>query len=56
MAAHGGPMAVAERLGWKLVAGAGRQRVRRPNGYWFVPENIRREIDSFIDSNALPAG
>ena len=51
IAAHGGPSAVAEVMGWRLKA-----KVRRPRGYWDDMENVRREIDIFIEDNGLQPG
>lgn len=46
--AHGGPVKVAERIGWKL-----KTKRRKPRGYWDDIGNIRREITDFIFENNL---
>lgn len=51
IAAHGGPATVAERLGWKLQA-----RTRKPRGYWSSLENVKNEIDEFIEESGLEPG
>ena len=49
--AHGGMAAVAKALGWPVKA-----RQRRPNGYWDQVENVRQEVDAFINENGLQPG
>jgi hypothetical protein len=51
IAAHGGPAAVAERLGW-----AQRARARKPRGFWDALPNVRAEVDDFCDEAGLPRG
>lgn len=51
ISAHGGPTVVAQQLGWKLKA-----KGRRPKGYWDSPENVRAELDEFIEEQGLPPG
>ncbi|KAL4425806.1 hypothetical protein ABPG75_009822 [Micractinium tetrahymenae] len=51
ISAHGGPTVVAQQLGWKLKA-----KSRRPKGYWDSPENVRAELDEFIEEQGLSPG
>ncbi|KAL4445809.1 hypothetical protein ABPG77_009008 [Micractinium sp. CCAP 211/92] len=51
ISAHGGPSVVAQQLGWKLKA-----KGRRPKGYWDSLENVRAELDEFIEEQGLPPG
>ena len=51
IAAHGGPAAVADRLGWRLKA-----KSRKPRGYWDSLPNVRQEVDEFAEDNGLPLG
>jgi hypothetical protein len=51
ISAHGGPAAIAARLGWKLQA-----RKRKPRGYWDSLENVKSEIEDFIVENGLEPG
>lgn len=39
MAGHGGPSAVAQRLGWDM-----KQKAKKPRGWWDDIENIRFEV------------
>ena len=48
---HGGPSVVAERLGWKLQA-----KPRKPRGYWDSLDNVKSEVDEFIQDNDLEPG
>ena len=48
---HGGMAAVAKALGWPVKA-----RQRRPNGYWDEVDNVRQEIDAFIQESGLQPG
>jgi len=48
---HGGPSIVAETLGWKLQA-----KARKPRGYWDSLENVKQEVDEFIQDNELQPG
>ena len=54
IAAHGGPAAVAQALGWS--AWGGRKRNRKPRGYWDSPDNLRAAIDEFIAEHELEPG
>ena len=47
--AHGGPAAVAEKMGWQL-----KIKRRKPRGYWDDADNILQEIKDFIIENDLP--
>lgn len=51
IAAHGGPVAVAQQLGWRLA-----YKQRKPRGYWDSLPNVRRELDDFIEENGLDPG
>ncbi|KAL4859881.1 hypothetical protein ACK3TF_000138 [Chlorella vulgaris] len=51
ISAHGGPTAVSQQLGWKLKA-----KGRRPKGFWDAVDNVRAELDEFIEEHGLPAG
>ena len=51
IAAHGGPAVVARRIGWRLQA-----RPRKPRGYWTSLDNVKQEIDEFIEENGLVRG
>lgn len=51
IAAQGGPLVVAEALGWRQ-----KSRVRRPNGYWDDLDNMRRGIDKFVEEAGMEAG
>jgi len=51
ISAHGGPSQVAAQLGWKQ-----RAKGRRPKGYWDSLDNVRAELDEFIDEAGLPPG
>ena len=51
ISAHGGPSQVAAQLGWKQ-----RAKGRRPKGYWDSLDNVRAELDEFIEEQRLPPG
>lgn len=51
ISAHGGPSQVAAQLGWKQ-----RAKGRRPKGYWDSLDNVRAELDEFIEEAGLPPG
>lgn len=51
ISAHGGPAAIASRLGWSLQA-----KKRKPRGYWDSLENVKSEIEDFIIENGLEPG
>lgn len=51
ISAHGGPSQVAAQLGWKQ-----RAKGRRPKGYWDSLDNVRAELDEFIEEAGLPRG
>lgn len=51
IAAHGGPGVVASRLGWQLKA-----KSRKPRGYWDSLDNVKQEIDEFIDEQGIAPG
>ena len=42
---------MAERLGWKLQA-----KPRKPRGYWDSLDNVKSEVDEFIQDNDLEPG
>ncbi len=42
---------MAERLGWKLQA-----KPRKPRGYWDSLDNVKQEVDEFIQDNELLPG
>eukprot|EP01025_Chloroclados_australasicus_P067329 TRINITY_DN9309_c0_g1_i10.p1 TRINITY_DN9309_c0_g1~~TRINITY_DN9309_c0_g1_i10.p1 ORF type:complete len:831 (-),score=78.94 TRINITY_DN9309_c0_g1_i10:2398-4689(-) len=44
----GGPHAVAKALNWKM------KHPRRPRGYWMNVENLRKEMEQFVQENGLP--
>ena len=49
IAAHGGPAAVAARLGWPLP-----YRERKPRGYWADDAAVEAELAAFIAEAGLP--
>lgn len=51
MAAHGGPKAVAEKMGWSL-----KGKSRKPKGYWDSMINVKQEIDGFIKEQGMKPG
>ncbi|CAL8464995.1 g4530 [Coccomyxa elongata] len=51
IAAHGGPAAVAKRMGWNLA-----YKGKKPRGYWDKLANVQKEIDLFNKQQGLPPG
>lgn len=51
IAAHGGPTAVAESLGWKV-----KGKSRKPRGYWDALPNVKQEVDDFIEEYGMQPG
>ncbi|KAK9813756.1 hypothetical protein WJX73_007148 [Symbiochloris irregularis] len=50
MAGHGGPWAVAQRMGWTM-----KSRGKRPWGWWDDIANVRSEVDEYTKLAGLPA-
>ena len=51
IAAHGGPGAVAEALGWSR-----KGKSRKPRGFWDELFNVKQEVDDFIEEHDLEPG
>ena len=51
IAAHGGSGAVAEALGWPLAKAR-----RRPRGWWDNIDNVRAEVDAFVELSGSQPG